>query len=179
MVIVAVDGGAESKRVITEHGNDKVKSLYRTKKFRARDQDMSWADFHAKLPLQGHAIINSMMNLKYEIKLRLTKRDGKSDVQIVPEYLTGNPYSLHFARMNRFNAAINRRMMQWFEAGLFMIHGEWGLHYVKPEYLEAEVDEETSGQPLTLDLFRLLFGFYALGICCSVPIFLIERYCYD
>ena len=64
------------------------------------------------------------------------------------------------------------------EAGLFDLHMRWELENVKQEYYVDKTDyipEGATWEPLPLDMFRLLFGFFGVGIVVSIPFFVAER----
>ena len=117
-------------------------------------------------------IANADINLQIEIARTMTKTDGTSDVYVIPQHIIGNPFSLHLARMNRFNGLLNRRVAQWFEAGLFNVHLKWGLENIQSELLETAI--QPIWAPLQLELFKALGVLYGSGTILSIGVFLAE-----
>ena len=148
-----------------------VRTLPDIMKVRTRKQEESWGDFHT-LALEGIAIVNAKINLEYEIRRTMTKTDKSTDIYTIPDYLYGNPFTLHLARMNRFNELLNHRMTQWFEAGMFAIDLKWGLENIDSILLETTM--KPVWEPLVLDLFRGLFGLYAIGVTLAFFAYLSE-----
>ena len=131
----------------------------------------TWGEFHM-LALEGTVIFDARINLNYEIRRTMTKVDGKSDVQLVPEIILGHPITLHLARMNRFNDLINRRVSQWLEAGLFTLHFRWGMENINSTLLDVELEPDWAPMPLTI--FPALFGFFGAGIFLAILAFICE-----
>ena len=169
---VVVDDGEWIRISLRESSIEKVNTLPDIVDVRARRPDEAWGDFH-KLALEGVAIANAKINLEYEIRRTMTKTDGTTDVQIVPQFLYGTPFSLHLARMNKFNDLLNHRVGQWFQAGLFNIHLKWGLENI--DSIPLEVPIKPPWEPLQLNLFRVLFGLYAVGIFLALAAFVGEK----
>ena len=104
--------------------------------------------------------------------MAMTKKDGTSDIQVVPEYLFGNPVTLQMARMNRFNDLLDKRVSQWLEAGLFDVHIKWGLENIDSTLLDTELEPDWA--PMHLELLTVVFGFFGAGILISILIFMFE-----
>ena len=128
--------------------------------------------------IQGNAIIAARKPAIFEVKRLLTRSDGNPVAQIVPQMLQGFPLSFLMTRMNRFHGLINRRGSQWMQGGFWAIHMKWIMGNVKsvPFEDDAFVDEGNEWEPLVLDHFRLLFGFFGCGLMVSLVVFIVEKY---
>ena len=80
---------------------------------------------YVRLPLDGHAIIGAKSALQLAIIQQLTNKFGVTKVQVVEQMFTLSPTGFKQTRMNRFNKHVNKRIGQWFEAGLFAIQWKW------------------------------------------------------
>ena len=164
------------KWLIKANNNKRISRLDEVIEMVPKPEDVNWDDYHL-FALEGNIITNAGSNIEYQIKRALTKKDGTTDISIIPENLILNPYSLHLARMNRFNEILNHRVLQWFDAGLFLIHYKWGLYYTKSLPLPEGLDNSENASiwdPLPVDLFRLLFIFEGIGLTAGAIIFILE-----
>ena len=79
------------------------------------------------------------------------------------------PISFKQGHMNKFNKHMNKRVGQWMEGGLFHIQMKWEIERAEKIPLEVDdtdyvADKTSTFAPLKLDMFRLLFGAYAVGV---------------
>ena len=168
--------GDVMESLIKGNQNPRINRLDEAIVMKPKAPDVSWDDYHL-LPLEGYIIHNAVTNLEYQIKRAMTKRDGTTDIQIIPENILLNPITLHLARMSRFNEILNNRLLRWFETGMFLIDFEWGLYYTKSLPLPPGTDnseQNVAWAPLQFDLFRLLIIVYGVGMGIGAAIFILE-----
>ena len=156
-----------------------IKSLPENREIRG-NLNANFLDFFLEV-LDGHSLIASKILFDYNIHTQLTKKDGSTDVQIVPHYVTTYPIAVHLGKMNRFTGYINRRLSQWHEAGLFYIHMKWEISRAESVPLETKDDDEFDGDnhsasfhSLHLTMFRLILVFYSFGMSVAAICFILE-----
>ena len=163
--------------LVRQSENPDIKRLQEVIEMWPKPEDVSWDDYHL-YALDDYLIHNAGANLKYQIQRAMTKKDGTTDIQIIPKWLILNPYTLHLARMNRFNEILDHRLLEWFDAGMFQLHFKWGLENIESKPLPEELDnsDEPVWAPLPIDLFRLLYGVYGAGVIIGFSVFLYELF---
>ena len=129
--------------------------------------------------LEGQALVGSRTLFRIAIVTQLTNKFGITKVQIVDEMMTLYSISFKQARMNKFSNHMNRRIGQWIEGGLFAAQMKWEIERSNKIPLEVDDKEYVSDKssifnPLKLDMFRLLWGFYGCGTGSAFTVFLIE-----
>ena len=161
-------------RIMSSSSVDKIASLANdSTRLLARRTNYSHFFWEA---VNNHALIGAKHLFAYQIKRQLTKRDGKTDMQVVPQFLAGYPSVLHLGRMNRFTKVINRRAEQWIEGGLMQEHLKREINNAKSKPLE-ETDlgyRKNNFDRLDLSVFRVLFAFFAWGITVANLAFIME-----
>ena len=141
-----------------------------------RGRSMSIPKFYLEAN-KGHALVSSRGLFEFNIKRQLTYRDGTTDMQIVPQFLSGYPRTMHITRMNRFSKLLNKRLSQWNEAGLFQQTLKWIMNGGKRAYLDDSETLRRSGtnfHRLTFGMYRLVSIFYLFGVTLAVIIFMFE-----
>ena len=129
---------------------------------------------------KGHALVSAKDLLDFNIKRQLTYRDGTTDMQIVPQFLSGYPRTMHVTRMNRFSKLLNKRLSQWNEAGLFQQTLKWEVFRVKSNPLDHDSESglhqngRTNFHQLTMEMYRLLLVLYLVGLSVAFVTFLAE-----